>query len=711
MRRFVQCAFVGTALGAVAVAAWSSDTPVALSYNFNGMVHSGEGTFADDPNGYRSIADRGLRVDGAAGSFGTNPLLGFGGIPYSIEMNAGVLDLVYLGNRNTVSGGFRAFDPNVDGDERGIQPNWLADPNQGGPQTTDVTAQNFLLDATAEIGLLFQISNGGGDFDVTLGFDDASSVTVTVNGPDWFLSQNPDPNGAGLVSQSQFGVFNGTGNTDMPVDDADLNVVESVISVQEMINDGVGNVTGKTLTSITFSNRSNTNGGYAVLAATVRTALGPPDNDECSSCTPVTEGTIAGSNARATGTDITPGCGIDDTRDVWYCYMAGATGTAEVRTCGSSLDTTVAVYAECDGALIACDDDACGRQSLVQFGAQAGVTYLIRVAANGNGEGNFLMTIENPVDTYVNTHIPMEWNFNGMTHNGEAGAPDDPNGFRAMSDRAMELTGGPAAFNAGGIRGNTGITYEIVQEARAFDMVHVGNRNAVDGGNWRFDPNVDFDDVGIQPNWLTDPNQGQHTSDVSGAGVTLDSGSEIGVLYNISNGGGFFDMTLGFSDATSVTVTLQGPDWFGAQSPDPNVDDGVAFALSLNGTAYLGTGNVDTANPDFPLNVVESVVSVAELMADGVGDFSGKTLTSISFGNRSNTNAGYGVYAVTHRTSGSLPCPGDCNGDGNRDLTDLSLLLSGFGGMPGACDIDGNGSTDLSDLALLLSNFGVACPS
>ena len=46
----------------------------------------------------------------------------------------------------------------------------------------------------------------------------------------------------------------------------------------------------------------------------------------------------------------------------------------------------------------------------------------------------------------------------------------------------------------------------------------------------------------------------------------------------------------------------------------------------------------------------------------------------------------------------------DLNGDGQVDLTDLSILLASFGADPGG-DIDGDGATTLSDLAILLASF------
>lgn len=63
----------------------------------------------------------------------------------------------------------------------------------------------------------------------------------------------------------------------------------------------------------------------------------------------------------------------------------------------------------------------------------------------------------------------------------------------------------------------------------------------------------------------------------------------------------------------------------------------------------------------------------------------------------------FAVVALTLRSDG---VPGDLNGDGTVDLTDLGMLLADFG-CTGTCagDVDGDGDTDLSDLGILLSNF------
>ncbi len=254
-------------------AAWGQALP--LTYNFNGIAHAGEQGFPDDPNGYRSISDRGLLVTGMAGQFGTDPIVGNTGMIYTINTTAFTLDLVHLGDRSL----HWAYDLTADGDNIGVQPTWQVNADQTGPQVSDVSSLGIVLEPNAEIGVLHQISSGGGSFDVTLTFTDATSVTVRAAGPDWFGGTNAVPaRNAGVSSQARIGGANATWPAVQNVDAADtapttayLSVIETVISVPQMVLDGKGCFAGKTLASIAFGNADlpapNANRGYGIVAA------------------------------------------------------------------------------------------------------------------------------------------------------------------------------------------------------------------------------------------------------------------------------------------------------------------------------------------------------------------------------------------------------------------------------------------------------------
>lgn len=69
-----------------------------------------------------------------------------------------------------------------------------------------------------------------------------------------------------------------------------------------------------------------------------------------------------------------------------------------------------------------------------------------------------------------------------------------------------------------------------------------------------------------------------------------------------------------------------------------------------------------------------------------------------------------GAYEVDDR----VECLEDINGDGQRNLTDLAILLTNFGLSPGECpghsaDINDDGEIDLTDLAILLTVYGTPC--
>ncbi|MGK0204605.1 MAG: hypothetical protein ACI9S9_003690, partial [Planctomycetota bacterium] len=155
-----------------------------------------------------------------------------------------------------------------------------------------------------------------------------------------------------------------------------------------------------------------------------------------------------------------------------------------------------------------------------------------------------------------NIPVPLNYNFNGIVHAGESGLPDDLAGYRSISDRGLDFTGGVPVdplLNP----------YQLISATSTLDIVHLGNRNTVDGGTKAFQATANGDDIGVQPGWLLNVDQsGPQTTTLTNQ-LPIAPTTSVAFLYQISNGGGSFDVTFSFFSGTSHTATLSGGDWFG----------------------------------------------------------------------------------------------------------------------------------------------------
>ncbi|MFN0136650.1 MAG: lectin-like protein [Phycisphaerae bacterium] len=139
--------------------------------------------------------------------------------------------------------------------------------------------------------------------------------------------------------------------------------------------------------------------------------LAQPANDACTSAEALSGFGTYGFNLNGSSTD-----GLADglclfagqsqiENDVWYCWTAPESGPVVARTCGlTTLDTRIAIYDGCScptgSAILACNDDACGLQTIASFVAVSGQSYLVRVGLydaldpndpNGTTAGSFEM--------------------------------------------------------------------------------------------------------------------------------------------------------------------------------------------------------------------------------------------------------------------------------------------------------------------------------
>jgi hypothetical protein len=84
---------------------------------------------------------------------------------------------------------------------------------------------------------------------------------------------------------------------------------------------------------------------------------------------------------------------------VWVRYVASATGSVTMSTCGCTFDSILRVFGSCGGSQIACNDDCCttsagaNHASQVQFRIVAGEDYLVRISGFDGASGNGVLNI------------------------------------------------------------------------------------------------------------------------------------------------------------------------------------------------------------------------------------------------------------------------------------------------------------------------------
>lgn len=131
--------------------------------------------------------------------------------------------------------------------------------------------------------------------------------------------------------------------------------------------------------------------------------LVPVSNDECVDAVELLNGVTAFDTTTATtsGLPLDPSCdegfGTTFVKDIWFYYVATCSETVTISTCNdASFDTRLAAYADCNGTLVACNDDGAGCAgftSTMTFSATQGTTYYIRVGGFAvGGTGNLTVS-------------------------------------------------------------------------------------------------------------------------------------------------------------------------------------------------------------------------------------------------------------------------------------------------------------------------------
>ncbi len=169
---------------------------------------------------------------------------------------------------------------------------------------------------------------------------------------------------------------------------------------------------------------------------------------------------------------------------------------------------------------------------------------------------------------------------------------------------------------------------------------------------------------------------------------------------------------------TRVSVSSSGSQALG-QSIEPSISaDGRRVAFQ-SPAANLVAGDVNARGDVFVHDRQTGVTTLASVTTAGAqGDshsfhpaiaHNGRHIVFYSLATNLVPGDTNDLYDTFVRDTGS--CPGDANGDGAVDFTDLNLVLSDFGLVgPGlAGDLDADGDCDFTDLNIVLGAFGAPC--
>jgi TolB protein len=234
------------------------------------------------------------------------------------------------------------------------------------------------------------------EFAVCTNASDQTNPSVSGNIIAWEDSRGSgkDIYGYNLTTQTESAIC--TSSTDQTYP----SVCDSVVVWQDM-RSGNGDVMGYNLgTKTEFTVASGTNA--QTVPAAGRAAIAWSENtdvyaiirgDDYQSAPAVYEDMpFNGSTtlATASGTVLS---GLEDTYDVWHILEPPRTGYYDLSLCGSSFDTTLAIYNH-SMTLIASNDDSCGWASaLTTPKLSPALDYYIRVSGYGSTQGSYTLTI------------------------------------------------------------------------------------------------------------------------------------------------------------------------------------------------------------------------------------------------------------------------------------------------------------------------------
>lgn len=483
----------------------------------------------------------------------------------------------------------------------------------------------------------------------------------------------------------------------------------------------------------------------------------PPANDDIANAIVACPGTYSGATTFATVDGDSSCASSSGSPDVWYSYTPDSAGTLTASLCdaGTDYDAAISIHSGMPanvGNELACDDDGCGTTggpATASTAVSPGTTYYIRVTGWNGSAGNFVLNLSGPpcamtapltisfpsgVPTAVAPGVDTTFDvqIDAGTENYQSGTGMlfyRYDGGTYLTNPLTELGGNQ--FQATLPGGNCGQTAEFYISAQgdlgstvtspsdAPTTVYsaaVGNEVVIINDNFETDMGWTVANLGAttgdwergvpvnDPGWAYDP-----TSDGDGSGQCYLTQNQAG---NTDIDGGEVQLISPTIDMTSGNIAISY--MYYLYLTDTSGTDWIKVGISSNGDAGPWT-NLATHLTNGSLSWRTNTITQADLDAAGVALTANMKLRfrARDADPQSIVEAGIDAFRVTSFTCDSgQPCPGDTNGDGQVDITDVGNVLSDFGltgpGLPG--DVDGDNDVDVADLGTVLAAFGAPCP-
>jgi len=234
-----------------------------------------------------------------------------------------------------------------------------------------------------------------------------TAFTNNENGRPETGAVNPSCVGANPGSDVWYAITGTGGNVNVTLSGSNRNATLAIwsncpattqIGCIQIISGNSGSIIFPTTAAVTYyvqiqrqSGNDNANMDGNICATTTSSA--PPSNDDCAAATPLPVGascTLTNtSNLNATNSGgANPGCGSYSGGDVWFSFVAPASGSINIESFANSLtDGAMALYSGTCGSLslMTCDDDGgAGLMPSISGAVTPGQTYYIRFWEFGN---------------------------------------------------------------------------------------------------------------------------------------------------------------------------------------------------------------------------------------------------------------------------------------------------------------------------------------